>query len=189
MNITFDKQVVCGPEYVALREIQSGKTGKLDSGFYLSEDAFDNNKLGFYVVENVGTTAQEEYGLKEGDYVMADRLASFYHTSPVCVMKYNNVILKTNKDRTEYHPVKGRIFVEEDKKEVHDEGGFYIQNDPSNLRLGTVTDMNLTNEDELNYPFTIGSHVMLVRGGDYVEIGGRKIFVFSPDQITCVVMD
>lgn len=189
MNINFDKTVICGPEYVALREIDSGKIGQTEAGFFISEEAAENNKLGFYKVQNVGEEARKNYGLKEDDYVMADRLASFYHTSPVCLMKYTNVIVKTNENRTEYKPLKNMIFVEEEKKEIKNSNGFYLQNDPNELRLGTIIDMNVDEKDFPNLPFKVGDKVMLVRGGDLVQFGQRMFFVFKPDQIICKVVE
>jgi hypothetical protein len=84
-------------------------------------------RLGLYIIEDIGSKASEETNLVVGDYVLADRLSSFAHTEPVCLMKYNNVICKTNKDRSAYIPLRNQVFVQHDKKEdVSNVGGVYV---------------------------------------------------------------
>ena len=104
-TISFDKKVICGPEFVALRIIDNLNDMQLD-GVWLPDTVEANNRLAHCIIENVGSKAAEEYGIKIGDYVMIDRLSTFAHTSPVCMCRYNNVICKTNKDRSEYHPLR-----------------------------------------------------------------------------------
>lgn len=190
MTSKFDEKVICGDEYIALREQDTGESVE-SGGIVLADSAFENSKLGFYVVESVGKEGKEKYGLTEGDYVFADRLASFYHSSPVCLMKCENIIVKTDKTRTKYIPLKNTVFVEEDKKEMKasENSGFYVETDPKILRLGTIIDMDIDTEEYPDYPFSVGDHVMLVRGGDFVKFGQKEIYIFKPEKIICKIVE
>lgn len=191
--VEFDKKVLCGPSYVALREVQKNTTHNLNvGGIVLADTSLANEKLGHYIIEDIGEIAAYEFDLKVGDYVLADKLASFYHSQPVCLMTYNNIILKTNHDRTEIHPVKNKIIVEEDKSEIVNTGGIYLQTNPDKLRFGKIIEMNVVPDPTSpvkDYPFKEGDHVMLVRKGDMVSIGNKTYWIFDPDQIICKLLE
>lgn len=182
----FDRKVKCGAEYVALRVIEDGS--QIDTGgIVLSESAYSNNKLGFYIVEDVGETAFNEYGLQKGDYVLADRLSIFYKSEPVGIIKYNNIIVKTNKERTEWFPLKNMCFVEKEKNEVRNDGGIYIQNNSNSLQVGRITAKNMS--DDVIFPFEVGDRVLLVKGADAVQIGQGTTFIYKHDMILCKIED
>ena len=127
MNIIeFDKKVECGAEFVALRILDN--CDQLKSGnIWLPDTAGANNRLAFCRIENCGAKASEEYGIKAGDYVMIDRLSTFAHTAPVCLVKYNNVICLTDEKNQEYRPLRNMLFVEPDEKDgVTKVGGIYV---------------------------------------------------------------
>lgn len=88
---------MCGPDYVAVRIIENCDELKVGS-IWLPQTAGANGRLAFAKVESVGSAAAEKQGLKEGDYVMIDRLATFAHTAPVAALKYDSVICLTDKD-------------------------------------------------------------------------------------------
>ena len=92
-TIKFDKKCVCGPEFVCIRIIDNCENLEVD-GIVLAKKVQENGRLAFGKIENIGETAAKEYGLAEGDYVMFDRLSTFAHTAPVCLVRYNNIICK-----------------------------------------------------------------------------------------------
>jgi len=182
----FDKKVRCGAEYVALRVIENGS--KINSGgIVLSESSYSNSKLGFYQIEDVGETASREYGLKVGDYVLADRLSIFYKSEPVGIIKYNNIIVKTNKDRSEWYPLKNMCFVEKTKDPVANNGGIYLQNNSDSLQIGRITAKNMS--DDVVFPFEVGDKVLLVKGADTIQIGQSQIFIYKHDMVLCSIED
>ena len=106
MNITkFDKKCKCCPDFVAVRILDNCDELKVGS-IYLPSTSKLNERLARCIVEDVGTNAAEKYGICVGDYVYIDRLSTFAHTAPVALLKYENVIMKTNKDATEFYPAR-----------------------------------------------------------------------------------
>ena len=183
----FDKECIPNIDNVVLRIIDNAKNEVLDdSGFILSESAFSNSKLSLCIVEAVGKTADEKYGIKVGDYVLADRLASFYHTSPVCIMNYDNVIVKTNKDRSEIHPLKNLIFVE--KLVEKEEDGFIVNaTDDFKIRFGRIIEINV---DGVDFPFAVGDKVIINRGArEEINFKGKSILVYKPENIVAKVIE
>jgi len=186
----FDKKCIPNVDNVVLRIINNAKNVVLDdSGLVLSENSFSNQKLSLCIVEDPGKTGAEKYGLKTGDYVLADRLASFYHTSPVCIMNYDNVIVKTNKDRSEIHPLKNLIFVEQLKKVSPDDSGFVLNaTDDFLIRYGKIIETNI--DDDVEFPFDVGDIVIINRGArESITFNGKKILVYKPENIIAKVLD
>jgi hypothetical protein len=188
-TISFDKKVICGPEFVALRIIDNLNDMQLD-GVWLPDTVEANTRLAHCIIENVGSKAAEEYGIKIGDYVMIDRLSTFAHTSPVCMCRYNNVICKTNKDRSEYHPLRNMLFVELDEKNnVSNVDGVYIENYANKLNIGYITDENLDIDIKETVGFTLGDRVVMTKGPDIVSIGDRLLYIYKHDMIVCKVIE
>lgn len=181
MKTNFDKQVICGQEYVALREIDMGD--KIDvNGFVLTNTVRTNEKLGVFKVESIGKWAAEISGVKPGDIVYADRLSSFYHSSPVALMEIRNVIAKYSENGLV--PLKNSVIVQEDETQEENVGGFYVAaNKP---RTGVIVSMGEVDED---FNFRPGDRVMLVKGGDCIEIGGKKMYAFAPEKIICKIVE
>lgn len=107
-TIEFDKKVVCGPEFVALRIIQNNDEMK-SGNIWLPSLVGQNQRLAFCCIENIGSKAAVEYGLAVGDYVMIDRLSTFAHTAPVCLCRYNNIICRANCDATKMYPLRNML--------------------------------------------------------------------------------
>lgn len=188
-TISFDKKVICGPEFVALRIIDNLNDMQLD-GVWLPDTVEANNRLAHCIIENVGSKAAEEYGIKIGDYVMIDRLSTFAHTSPVCMCRYNNVICKTNKDRSEYHPLRNMLFVELDEKNnVSNVDGVYIENYANKLNIGYITDENLDIDIKETVGFNLGDRIVMTKGPDIVSIGDRLLYIYKHDMIVCKVIE
>lgn len=180
--IYFNKKVKCNSTVVALRLISDNKILELD-GFVLSEDAESNNKLGFYQIVDLGSKAAEDYGLAVGDYVLADRLSTFYKSEPICLMEYTNIILKTNADRTEYFPMKNMVFVEKED-DTNTDDPFYI---PNALITGIITKMNV--DDTIDFPFVVGDRVLMPKKCDAISFGGKNMYVYRPDTLVCKIED
>lgn len=60
--IQFDKKVKCGPEFVALRVIDKCNNLKIGD-IYVPQTSMSNDRLGFYVIEDIGSKAAEELGV------------------------------------------------------------------------------------------------------------------------------
>lgn len=186
-TIDFDKKVICNDEYVAVRIIENCEDLKVGN-LYLTSNANANDRLAFARLEDVGAKAKEEYGLEVGQYVMIDRLATFAHTAPVALLKYNNVICLTNEMNDEFHPLKGMLFAEmEEKDDISNINGFYLPNAEQKLNTATITDLNLTCESKDK--FKIGDKILLVKGGDVLELPNRKINIFKQDMLICMIKD
>ena len=182
----FDEQVVCGQDYVALREIDRGD--KIDvNGFVLTNTVMQNEKLGIYKVESIGPWASETTGVVPGDIVFADRLASFYHSSPVALMEIKNVIAKCSSARADdIIPLKGKFVVEADPIQQESVNGFYVTS--SKPHTGIIVSIGEGVSDDWSF-FNIGDRVMIPKGGAYVSIGNRNLFVFEPDKIICKIVE
>lgn len=187
-TIDFDKKLVCGPEFVAVRIIDNCEDLKVGN-IWLPQSAESNGRLARAVVENVGSKAAEEYGLAVGDFVMIDRLSTFAHTAPVAALKYNNVICKTNNDGSEYFPLKNMLFVEPERKDdMAKVNSIYVPGSyDGKLNLGTITKMNC--DEELKLPFKVGDKVMLTKGADVVQINQTKLYIYKYDMIVATVED
>jgi len=186
-TIEFDKKCVCGPEFVCVRLIDNGENLKVGD-IYLPQNSEVNERLAFGKIEDVGAKAAEEYGLAVGDYVMFDRLSTFSHTAPICLMKYNNVICKASADKKEYFPVRNMLFVEPEKKDdVQKVNGVYIPGAVDVLNVGTITKMACDEDKKL--PFKVGDKVMLTKGADLMQCGETMLHIYKHDMVICTVED
>jgi len=172
---------------VALRIIDIGSERKVGE-IIVQESAELNNRVGRYEVIAVGEEASEEYGLQVGDYVMADRLAVYYDTGPICVMDYNNVIYKVDENGAHPEPLKGMVFTEEIKKDdIYKEGGLFIASRTNHVPIGLITKMNI---DEVKYPdINIGDQIIMTDGADICIISNKKIRIYKPYMIIAKVED
>lgn len=187
-HIKFDKKCVCGPEFVCVRILENCDELKVGD-IYLPVNARANSRMAHCIIEDVGWKAAEEYGLAVGDYVMIDRLATFAHTAPVALLKYNSVIVKTNKDMTDFYPLRNMIFVEPDAKlSVTKVDNVYVPSSyDQKLEIGTIQKINI--DEELKTPFKTGDRVLLSKGADIVELGNVTLHVYKHDMLVCVVKD
>ena len=188
-TIQFDEKVECGPAFVALRILDNLDEMQV-GGVWLPDTVGENQRLAHCVIENVGSKAAEEYGIKAGDYVMIDRLSTFAHTAPVCMCRYNNVICKTDADKSEYYPLRNMLFVELDEKDnMTNVDGVYIENYAGKLNIGHITAENLDDEAKKTCSFRIGDHVVMTKGPDVVSIGDRLLHIYKHDMIVCKVLE
>lgn len=184
--VKFDKIVKCGADYVALRTLDNASAMNY-GGIYLNATLYSNDKLGFYQVEDIGETAEKEYDVHAGDYVLADRLAIYYRSEPIGIMKCNSVIVKTNKDRSEYYPLLNMCFVEMNNKEPENLDGIYVQAKSDVLRIGTITAKNIA--PDVKFPFEVGDKVLMPKADDYVSFGSRDFYIYKYDKVLCKIVE
>ena len=186
-TIKFDKKLKCGKDFVAVRVIDLQNNTKIGS-VYLPDSYMNNGRLAHCLVEDVGEGAKDKLGIKPGDYVMIDRLATFAWTAPTAALKYDSVICKTNESKSEFYPLKDMLFVEPDSKnDTTEVNGVIVLNYEKRLNTGTVTKVGFDKSEE--YPFGVGDKVMLVNGGDVVDMGEKKVHIFKKDMIVCTIED
>ncbi len=184
-TIQFDKKLKCGNDFVAVRVIDVQNELKVGN-LYLPESVGSNSRLAFCQVEDVGAYAKDYLGIDVGDYVMIDRLATFAWTAPIAALKYDSVICKTNESKSDFFPLKDMMFVVPDKKEdATNVNGVLVVNYEKRLNLGTIDKIGF--EPTSEYPFKVGDRVMLVKGGDLIDIDGKRIHVYKKDMIVCTV--
>lgn len=183
--IQFDKKCKCGAEFVCVKILDNCDTLKVGN-IWLPDKSYDNQILAHALVEDIGSIAEEKLGLKVGEYVLIDRLATFAHTSPIALLKYDSIIMKANKENNDYEPLRNCVFVEPDQKDdFTDVGGVFVQNYAERLNTGTITKMNLDKENV--GPFKVGSKVLLVKGGDFVQVGEKNIYIYKHDMLICTI--
>jgi co-chaperonin GroES (HSP10) len=184
-TIKFDKKLKCGNDFVAVTVIDTLDELKIGN-IYIADSIAANNKMAFCKVDDVGCNAKDILGIEVGDYVMIDRLATFAWTAPSAALKYDSVICKTNESRTEFWPLKDVIFVEPDvKSDTTDVNGVLVTNYDKRLNTGKIVKIGF--EPSPEYPFNIGDRVMLVKGGDQVDIGSSRLFLYKKDMIVCTI--
>lgn len=184
-NTEFNKKVTCGNDFVAVRIIENCENLKVGN-IYLPQTTEQNTRLAFCQVESIGASASERLGVKNDDYVMIDRLATFGHTAPIACLKYDSVICLTNSDKSDFFPLKDMLFVQPDEKsDIEKVGNVFLMNPQDRLNLGRIIKMNLEKSEK--YPFEVGQKVMLTRGADVVQFGEVKVHIFKKDMIICTV--
>ena len=179
-TIEFDKKVEAVADHVAIRIIENADKMEIDGILISSQDA-ENDKLAFGVIESVGTIAAKEYGIKVGDYCWFDRLSTYYHTKPVCITKYNNIIYLVDKDGKNPKPLRNMVFVRPNVKKIEEVGGILVSDYAKKIRSGVITAMNL--DPDISVPYKVGDEVMLSRGPDSVKIGDTELLIYKWDMI------
>lgn len=186
-TIKFDKKLKCGNDFVAVTVIDTSDELKIGN-IYVADSIGANSRMAFCKVDDVGAHAKEILGIEIGDYVMIDRLATFAWTAPSAALKYDSVICKTNEDRSEFFPLKDVVFVDPtEKSDTTSINGILVTNYDKRLNTGTITKMGFETSEA--YPFNVGDKVMLVKGGDQVNIGSTSIYIYKKDMLVCTVED
>lgn len=186
-TIEFNKKMKCGADFVAVTVLDTQEDLKIGN-VYLPDSVGANGRLAHCRVDDVGTTAAEKLGIKPGDYILIDRLATFAWTAPKAALKYDSVICLSNEKKTECFPLKDCMFIEPDAHEsITDVGGFYVKDYDRRLNTGTVVKTNF--EKTAAFPFEPGQKVMLVKRGDAIEFGERMYHSISKDMVVCTVED
>lgn len=184
-TIHFDKKLKCGSDYVAVEVLDTLDELKVGN-LVLPDSVSANARLAHCKVTDIGQNAKDKTGVEAGDYVMIDRLSTFAWTAPSAVLKYDSVIMKTDEKRSTFSPLKDCAFIEPDEKNGTSEvNGLLVVNYDKRLNTGTVTSKNF--DTDSSYPFNVGDKVMLVKGGDKVDIDGKTMYIYKKDMIICTV--
>lgn len=186
-TIHFDKKLKCGNDYVAVEVLDTLDELKV-GGIVLPDSVGANARLAHCRVTDIGKNAKDKTGVEAGDYVMIDRLSTFAWTAPSAVLKYDSVIMKTDEKRSAFYPLKDSAFIEPDEKSGTSEvNGLLVVNYDKRLNTGTILSKSFSIDDA--YPFNVGDKVMLVKGGDKVDIDGKTIYIYKKDMVICTVED
>lgn len=195
--IHFDKECEPANDIVVLKVIDIDTLSSKNSGFVIGDDQLRNLRVGFYQILKIGVEAKEKTGLDVGAYVFADKLASFYHTEPIALMRYNALIMESNPEKTKYRALGGRCIVQEVKEEV-DKDSFIIPNSDE-LKIGVIKSITPPyTMTEHAIPFKVGDKVLLTKEerdtlhgfkGDSDLDPSLPIYIYKTEDIICKVVD
>lgn len=191
MAIQFNKNVKCNSEFVFV-EILNNLDELEIGGIVLPTSFRDNDRLAHAKILDVGVKAADEYGIKVGDYVMIDRLATFGHTQPKATLRYNSVICLTNENRSDFSPLKNMIFViDNEEPDVKNIGGVFVTSSyDSKLHIGKILKTNISPENEFEQnELKVGNEVLLTKGADLVQFENYKMRIYKKDMIICTIKD
>lgn len=208
--IHFDKDCEPASDIVVLKVLDNDILSSKDSGFVIADDALRNLRVGLYQVLKLGKKAKSDTGLEIGSYVYADKLASFYHTEPIALMRYNALIMETNADRTSYRALGGRVIVQEVKSDNETSSGFVVPTS-NELKIGVIKSItppyhekcdcgendecsNCSCKEEL--PFKVGDKILLTKDecdtlhgftGDESLDPSSPIYIYKTESIICKI--
>ena len=195
--IHFDKECEPANDIVVLKVIDIDTLSSKNSGFVIGDDQLRNLRVGFYQILKIGVEAKEKTGLDVGAYVFADKLAAFYHTEPIALMRYNALIMESNPEKTKYRALGGRCIVQEVKQEVGN-GSFIIPNSDE-LRIGVIKSITPPyTMTERAIPFKVGDKILLTKDerdvlhgfkGDSNLDPSLPIYIYKTEDIICKVND
>ena len=136
-------------------------------------------------------------GLDVGSYVFADKLAAFYHTEPIALMRYNALIMESNADKTKYRALGGRCIVQEVDAEK-ETGGFVIPTSDE-MKIGVIKSITPPyTMTESAVPFKVGDKILLTKDehdtlhgfkGDSSLDPTKPILIYKTDAIIAKVND
>lgn len=203
--IHFDREVSPADDIVVLRVLTADTLADSSSRFQLGKDVLKDLRVGFYQVLKLGREAQERTGLQPGSYVYADSLASFYHTEPIAMMRWNAIILETNRERTELRALAGRALVQPVKEDEKKASGLFAIPTSDELRIGVVKSITPPwrkdgegREFQPELPFKVGDKVLLTKeerdtlqgfGGSTTIDPTLPIHVYRTESIVCRIED
>jgi hypothetical protein len=193
--IHFDKECEPANDIVVLKVIDIDTLSSKNSGFVIGDDQLRNLRVGFYQILKIGKEAKEKTGLDVGAYVFADKLAAFYHTEPIALMRYNALIMESNPEKTKYRALGGRCIVQEVKEEVG-KGSFIIPNSDE-LKIGVIKSITPPyTMTERAIPFKVGDKVLLTKEerdtlhgfkGDSNLDPSLPIYIYKTEDIICKI--
>ena len=195
--IHFDKDCEPANDIVVLRIIDRDTMSSKNSGFVIGDDSLRNLRVGFAKIEKIGSLAKEKTGLDVGAYVFYDKLATFYHTEPVALLRYNALIMETNEEKSKYRALGGRCIVQEiDKKDDDDQVGFVIPTSDE-MKIGVIKSITPPYDGEDNASnFKVGDKILLTKDehdtlngfkGDSSLDKSKSILIYKTDAILAKV--
>lgn len=197
--IHFDKDCEPANDIVVLRILETDTLSSKDSGFVVGDDCLRNLRVGFYEILKIGKEAKEMTGLDVGKFVFADKLASFYHTSPICLMRYNALIMESNLERTKYRALGGRCIVQEATLENQNESSAFVIPTSDEMKIGvikSITPPYTMTSDAI--PFKVGDKILLTKEerdtlhgfkGDGELDPTKPIHIYKTEAIICKIND
>ena len=195
--IHFDKDCEPANDIVVLRIIDNDTLSSKSGGFVIGDDSLRNLRVGFAKIEKIGKEAKEKTGLDIGSWVFYDKLATFYHTEPIAMLRWNAIILESNPEKTKYKAMAGRCIVQE-VSENEESGGFIIPTSDE-MHIGvikSITPPYTMNPDA--YPFKVGDKILLTKEerdtlhgfkGDSELDPSKPIYIYKTDAIICKIND
>ena len=196
--IHFDRDCDPANDIVVLRVIDIDTlSSSKKSGFVIGDDSLRNLRLGFYQIVKIGSEAKEMTGLDVGAYVFADKLAAFYHTEPIALMRYNALIMETNAEKTKYRALGGRCIVQEVDSESGSSG--FVIPTSDELKIGVIKSITPPyTMTESAVPFKVGDKILLTKEecdtlhgfkGDSRLDPTKPILIYKTDAIIAKVND
>ena len=195
--IHFEKDCEPASDIVVLRIIDNDTLSSKSGGFVIGDETLRNLRVGFAKIEKIGKEAKEKTGLDIGSWVFYDKLATFYHTEPIAMLRWNAIILESNPEKTKYKAMAGRCIVQE-VSENEESGGFIIPTSDE-MHIGvikSITPPYTMNPDA--YPFKIGDKILLTKEerdtlhgfkGDSELDPSKPIYIYKTDAIICKIND
>ena len=191
--IHFDRDCEPADDIVVLRIIDSDTLSSKNSGFVIGDDSLRNLRVGFARIEKIGSLAKKKTGLEVGSWVFYDKLATFYHTEPIALLRYNALIMESNEEKTKYRALGGRCIVQEvDKDSNEDNGGFIIPTSDE-MKIGVIKSITPPYEGEDNASnFKVGDKILLTKDehdtlhgfkGDSSLDPSKPILIYKTDAI------
>ena len=195
--IHFDRDCEPANDIVVLRIIDSDTLSSKNSGFVIGDESLRNLRVGFARIEKIGSLAKEKTGLDVGSWVFYDKLATFYHTEPIALLRYNALIMESNEGKTKYRALGGRCIVQEvDKDNNEDNGGFIIPTSDE-MKIGVIKSITPPYEGEDNASnFKVGDKVLMTKDecdelhgfkGDGELDPTKPILIYKTDAILAKV--
>ena len=195
--IHFDRDCEPANDIVVLRVIDIDTLSSKKSGFVIGDDSLRNLRLGFYQIEKIGSEAREMTGLDVGAYVFADKLAAFYHTEPIALMRYNALVMETNAEKTKYRALGGRCIVQEVDYESGSSG--FVIPTSDEMKIGVIKSITPPyTMTEASVPFKVGDKILLTKEecdtlhgfkGDSSLDPTKPILIYKTDAIIAKVND
>ena len=181
-----------------LRIIDNDTLSSKSNGFVIGDDSLRNLRVGFAQIETIGQEAKEKTGLDVGTYVYFDKLATFYHTEPIGLVRWNALIMESNLEKTKYRAMAGRCIVQEVNLEDEETGGFVIPSSDE-MKVGVIKSITPPYERaESTYPFKVGDKILLTKEecdtlhgfkGDSELDPSKHIHIYKTDAIICKIND
>ena len=193
--IHFDRDCEPANDIVVLRIIDNDTLSSKNSGFMIGDESLRNLRVGFAKIEKIGSLAKEKTGLDVGSWVFYDKLATFYHTEPIALLRYNALIMESNEEKSKYRALGGRCIVQEVVEEK-ESGGFIIRTSDE-MKIGVIKSITPPYEDEDNTSnFKVGDKILLTKEecdilhgfkGDSSLDPSKPILIYKTDAILAKV--
>ncbi len=193
--IHFDKECEPANDIVVLRIMDNDTLSSKSKGFVIGDESLRNLRVGFARIEKIGSLAKEKTGLDVGSWAFYDKLATFYHTEPIALLRYNALIMESNEEKTKYRALGGRCIVQEVDAEKESVG--FIIPTSDEMKIGVIKSITPPYEGEDNASnFKVGDKILLTKDehdtlhgfkGDSSLDPSKPILIYKTDAILAKV--